>query len=233
MSEPFIKIRHLTKTYDLGRTRALDGVSLEIARGEFVAIQGPSGSGKSTLLNLLGGLDAPESGEVWVAGQSLSMNGDLSGFRARRVGLVFQLHNLIPSLTALENVLIPMIESAIPRARAIERARRLLERVGLPDKEHRLPTQLSGGERQRVAVARALANEPELILADEPTGSLDSQTEAKVLELLCEIHRERGVTIIVVTHDGEVARCANRIIQLRDGQIIQDSAVRTLVEPRA
>ncbi|MBI1742238.1 ABC transporter ATP-binding protein [Candidatus Acetothermia bacterium] len=225
MSKPLIQVIDLVKTYDLGQTRALDGISLEIESGEFVAIQGPSGSGKSTLLNIISGLDRAESGEVCVAGQRLSRNGDLARFRARTVGFIFQLHNLIPSLTALENVMIPMIEIELSKKEALQRAKTLLARVSLTGKEHRMPTQLSGGERQRVAVARALANQPELILADEPTGSLDSQTEAKVLGLLGEIHQERNVTLIVVTHSPEVAQKADRIIQVRDGKIVEDKRV--------
>jgi putative ABC transport system ATP-binding protein len=200
MSDRTVIARDLVKTYENGRTRALNGVSLEVFSGEFVAIYGPSGSGKSTLLNLIGALDRPDSGELWVAGENLTRShGDLAGFRARKVGFIFQLHNLIPSLTALENVLIPTLE--LNGRDAPARARELLERVGLADKAHRRPPELSGGERQRVAVARALVNNPALILADEPTGSLDSKTERAVLELLRELQSERGVTLILVTHD--------------------------------
>ncbi len=218
MSDRVVIARDLVKTYENGRTRALDGVSLEIFSGEFVAICGPSGSGKSTLLNLIGALDRPDSGELWVAGEDLARSrGDFAGFRARKVGFIFQLHNLIPSLTALENVLIPTLELNGRDAHA--RARELLERVGLADKAHRRPPELSGGERQRVAVARALVNNPELILADEPTGSLDSKTERAVLELLRGLHSERGVTLILVTHDPRVAQSADRVIELVDGRV--------------
>jgi putative ABC transport system ATP-binding protein len=221
MNEQIVIARDLVKTYDNGRTRALDGVSLEIFAGEFVAICGPSGSGKSTLLNLIGALDRPDSGELWVAGEDLTHSrGDLAGFRARKVGFIFQLHNLIPSLTALENLLIPTLELKEPRREAQARARELLERVGLADKAHRRPPELSGGERQRVAVARALINNPQLILADEPTGSLDSKTEKAVLDLLRELHRERGVTLILVTHDARVAQHADRVIELIDGRVV-------------
>jgi len=259
MSDRTVIARDLVKTYENGRTRALDGVSLEIFSGEFVAICGPSGSGKSTLLNLLGALDRPDSGELWVAGEDLTRShGDLAGFRARKVGFIFQLHNLIPSLTALENVLIPTLAlkgrplpQPLPgtergdltrslyasgegqgevgkgagglglreRARHDARARELLERVGLADKAHRRPPELSGGERQRVAVARALVNNPELVLADEPTGSLDSKTERHVLDLLRELQTERGVTLILVTHDPRVAQSADRVIELVDGRV--------------
>lgn len=221
MSEPIVVAHDLVKTYENGRTRALDGVTLEIARGEFVAIWGPSGSGKSTLLHLIGALDTPDSGELWVAGEDLTRpKGDLARFRARKVGFVFQLHNLIPSLTALENILIPTLELNHARRDAHVRARELLERVGLGDRAHRRPPELSGGERQRVAVARALVNNPELILADEPTGSLDSKTEKYVLDLLKELQSERGVTLILVTHDPRVAQTADRVIELLDGRVI-------------
>jgi putative ABC transport system ATP-binding protein len=222
MNKLLIKATNLRKTYDHGQTRALDDVSFAIDEGEFVAIQGPSGSGKSTLLNMISGLDQAESGELTVAGVRLGNSSDLSAFRSEIIGFIFQLHNLLPSLTVLENVMIPMVELRLNQKIARERARHLLERVQLLPKLHRLPTQLSGGERQRVAVARALANEPKLILADEPTGSLDSQTEARVLALLREIHRERGVTLVVVTHSAEVAQKADRIILMRDGRIIED-----------
>lgn len=221
MSEPIVIARDLVKTYENGRTRALDGVSLEIFKGEFVAICGPSGSGKSTLLNLIGALDRPDSGELRVAGEDLTCShGDLARFRARKVGFIFQLHNLIPSLTALENVLIPTLELNHSRRDAQARARELLERVGLADKAHRRPPELSGGERQRVAVARALVNTPELVLADEPTGSLDSKTEKHILDLLKELQVERGVTLILVTHDPHVAQRADRVIELLDGRVI-------------
>jgi len=218
MSDRTVIARDLVKTYENGRTRALNGVSLEVFSGEFVAICGPSGSGKSTLLNLIGALDRPDSGELWVAGENLTRShGDLAGFRARKVGFIFQLHNLIPSLTAIENVLIPTLE--LNGRDAPARARELLERVGLADKAHRRPPELSGGERQRVAVARALVNNPALILADEPTGSLDSKTERAVLELLRELQSERGVTLILVTHDPRVAQSADRVIELVDGRV--------------
>lgn len=220
MSDFVVIARDLVKTYENGRTRALDGVTLEVACCEFVAICGPSGSGKSTLLNLIGALDKPDSGELYVAGEDLAHNyGDLAGFRARKVGFIFQLHNLIPSLTALENVLIPTLELNHSRREAQARARELLERVGLSDKAHRRPPELSGGERQRVAVARALVNNPEIVLADEPTGSLDSKNEKQVLDILRELQAERGVTLILVTHDPRVAQTADRVIELLDGRI--------------
>ncbi|MCS6937184.1 MAG: ABC transporter ATP-binding protein [Candidatus Bipolaricaulota bacterium] len=220
MSEKIIIAKDLVKTYENGRTRALDGVSLEIVRGEAVAICGPSGSGKSTLLNLIGALDRPDSGELFVAGEDLvRQRGDLADFRARKLGFIFQLHHLIPSLTALENVLIPTLGVNGRDPEATGRATALLERVGLQGKFHRKPPELSGGERQRVAVARALINNPELILADEPTGSLDSKTERQVLELLYELCRERGATLLLVTHDPRVAQSADRVIEILDGRV--------------
>lgn len=220
MSDCIVIARDLVKTYENGRTRALDGVTLEIARGEFVAICGPSGSGKSTLLNLIGALDKPDSGELYVAGEDVAHSrGDLAGFRARKVGFIFQLHNLIPSLTALENVLIPTLELNHSRREAHARARELLERVGLGERAHRRPPELSGGERQRVAVARALVNNPDIVLADEPTGSLDSKNEKQVLDLLKELQSERGVTLILVTHDPRVAQTADRVIEIFDGRV--------------
>lgn len=220
MSDCIVIARDLVKTYENGRTRALDGVTLEIARGEFVAICGPSGSGKSTLLNLIGALDKPDSGKLYVAGEDVAHSrGDLAGFRARKVGFIFQLHNLIPSLTALENVLIPTLELNHSRREAHARARELLERVGLGERAHRRPPELSGGERQRVAVARALVNNPDIVLADEPTGSLDSKNEKQVLDLLKELQSERGVTLILVTHDPRVAQTADRVIEIFDGRV--------------
>jgi putative ABC transport system ATP-binding protein len=226
MSELIVMARDLVKSYEGGRTRALDGASLEVFAGEFVAICGPSGSGKSTLLHLIGALDRPDSGELWVAGEDVGhSHGDLAQFRARTVGFIFQLHNLIPSLTALENILIPTLELNHARCDTQARARRLLERVDLNDKAHRRPPELSGGERQRVAVARALVNNPELILADEPTGSLDSKTERQVLDLLKELRAERKVTLILVTHDPRVAQTADRVIEILDGRVKAPVAV--------
>ncbi len=220
-NEAIVQIKNLTKTYERGRLKALDNIHLEIRRGEFVAIQGPSGSGKSTLLNMIGALDKPDSGEVIIAGESLNQHRDLSRFRAHKVGFIFQLHNLLPSLTAHENVQIPMFELNLSRKQARDRAKKLLELVGLSERAEHLPTELSGGERQRVAVARALANEPEIILADEPTGNLDSKTEEKILKLFRSIHQQQGVTLILVTHDQKVADTADRVIKILDGRIIE------------
>jgi ABC-type lipoprotein export system ATPase subunit len=204
---------------------ALDKVNLTICAGEFVAVMGPSGSGKSTLLNLLGALDRPTSGVCQVAGQNLAKIRDLDRFRSKTVGFVFQLHNLIPTLTALENVEIPLQEEKMSDAARRERAERLLKLVGLGDRMHFMPAQLSGGQRQRVAIARALANNPAIILADEPTGNLDSKSTDEIMDLLRDLNREEGTTFIVVTHNPAVARAADRIITVRDGRILRDEQI--------
>lgn len=225
-TQALIETIHLTKIYGDGAgVRALDDVTLTVEHGEMVAVMGPSGSGKSTLLNLIGALDRPTEGQVLVNGQDLAQVRDLDAFRARTVGFVFQLHNLLPTLTAQENVEVPMLGQPISARERRQRARELLERVGLGHRLHHLPSQLSGGERQRVAIARALANHPPLILADEPTGSLDSQSGAEIMALLQSLNREQGVTIVVVTHDPRVARSAQRILTMRDGRIVDDHRV--------
>ncbi len=223
-----IQTFHLTKIYggDGAAVRALDDVTLTVHRGEMVAVMGPSGSGKSTLLNMLGALDRPTEGRVVVNGQDLAEVRDLDSFRAHTVGFIFQLHNLLPTLTAQENVEVPMLGQPIPARERRQRARELLEMVGLGHRLHHLPGQLSGGERQRVAIARALANRPPLILADEPTGSLDSQSGAEIMALLRRLNEEQGVTIVVVTHDPRVARSTQRILTMQDGRIVDDHRVR-------
>jgi len=219
--EAIVIARDLVKVYGDGAdVRALDGLTMTVERGEFVAVMGPSGSGKSTLLHILGALDRPTGGEVWVDGQNLARIRDLDTFRARTVGFVFQLHNLIPTLTARENVEVPMMGQPVSRRERRRRVEELLERVGLRDRMNHLPNQMSGGERQRVAIARALANNPALLLADEPTGNLDSQSGAEVVALMRELNRGLGTTIIIVTHDPSVARRADRILLMRDGRII-------------
>lgn len=224
MSDILIRIENLSKIYGSGESavRALDHVTLNIERGELLAIMGPSGCGKSTLLNMIGALDRPTEGEVWVAGENLARLKDVDHFRAQTVGFVFQLHNLLPTLTALENVEVPMQGQGKNKRAQREQAARLLEVVGLADRAQYLPNQLSGGQRQRVAIARALANNPATILADEPTGALDSQSGESLLNLLAELNHDQGATIIIVTHDRRVAQATHRIVRMRDGRIVED-----------
>ena len=217
-----IETHELTRIYgDSEEIRALDGVTLMVEAGEFLAIMGPSGSGKSTLLNVLGTLDLPTRGKVCVNGQDLSSLRDVDLFRAKTVGFMFQLHNLLPMLTARENVEIPMIGFLNGRLRRA-RAEELLALVGLGDRQNHLPGQLSGGQRQRVAVARALANQPPLVLADEPTGSLDTTAGQDLMRLLKELNQSEGVTFVVVTHDPAVARQTQRVIVMADGKIVRE-----------
>ena len=221
-----VETEALTKVYGDGdAVRALDGVSIQIRSGEFVAIMGPSGSGKSTLLNILGALDRPSAGVCRVAGKDLSKVKDLDRFRSRTVGFVFQLHNLIPTLSAVENVEIPLYEENMTERARRDRAEELLGLVGLSDRLHFLPNQLSGGQRQRVAIARSLANHPTLVLADEPTGNLDSHSTDEIMDLLRQLNRDRGVTFVVVTHNPAVARAADRIITFRDGKVVRDESM--------
>jgi len=224
-TEPIVELQRVWKIYRMGQWRrieveALRGVDLAVERGEFLAVMGPSGSGKSTLLHLMGCLDRPTKGRVLFEGQDVTRLGPsaLARIRNRRVGFVFQSFNLFPALTALGNVELPMIFAGMPRAERIYRAQELLSRVGLGERAKHLPSELSGGEQQRVAIARALANSPDLLLADEPTGNLDTETGRGVLSLLSEANRE-GVTVAVVTHDPEVAEAAGRKLGLRDGRI--------------
>lgn len=212
------------KHFDRGAIRALDGVDLAIEAGEFVAIVGPSGSGKSTLLHMLGALDTPDEGRVVIDGSSLAEERDLASFRRRTVGFVFQLHNLIPTLTALENVQVPLIEDGLTPSARRARASELLDRVGLSERMDSLPTTLSGGERQRVAIARALVNNPRILIADEPTGAVDSTNSQRIIDLLRDITRETGMTLVVVTHDPQVAEQADRIIRVLDGRVVTEAA---------
>jgi ABC-type lipoprotein export system ATPase subunit len=224
--DTIVETRELTKLYGDGEeVRALDGVDLAIRKGEMVAVMGPSGSGKSTLLNMLGGLDQPTSGQALISGQDLAKVRSLDRFRAQTVGFVFQLHNLLPTLTALENVEVPMRGQPISHRARRERAKELLALVALSDRMNHLPSQLSGGQRQRVAIARALANHPSLILADEPTGNLDTAAGEEIMNLLADLNVSQGTTIIVVTHDRRVARATDRILSMRDGHIVDDHAV--------
>jgi ABC-type lipoprotein export system ATPase subunit len=221
MNELAISARGVRKSFEEGRIVALAGMDLDVKAGEFVAIVGPSGCGKSTLLHLLAALDLPDEGSIRVAEHDLAERRALTHFRARHVGMVFQLHNLLPALTASENVQLPMFELALKARERRERADRLLGLVGLTGRESSRPPQLSGGERQRVAIARALANEPPILLADEPTGSLDSEAGRLVLDLLDELRRSRSLTLVLVTHDPAVAARADRIVRMLDGRAAQ------------
>jgi putative ABC transport system ATP-binding protein len=219
----------LRKTYTIGTqtVHALDGVDLTIARNEYVALMGPSGSGKSTLMNMLGCLDTPTSGSYLLNGKDVSRLDEdaLADIRNKEIGFVFQTFNLLPRYSALENVALPLIYAGVSRDEREERARQVLDQVGLADRMHHRPNELSGGQRQRVAVARALVNRPSIILADEPTGNLDSATSMEIMALFRAIH-EAGNTIIVVTHEEDIAACAQRIVRLKDGRVDSDAAAR-------
>jgi len=216
----------LTKVYGDGeKVYALNNVSFQVQAAEFVAVMGPSGSGKSTLLNMIGALDKPSSGKVIIDGHDLGSLHDLDRFRAKTVGFVFQMHNLIPTLTAIENVEVPMHGQGIGERERHQRATELLDMVGLKGRGQHLPSQLSGGQRQKVAIARALANSPAIILADEPTGNLDSVSGDEVLSVFETLHSQHGTTIMIVTHDANVARRTHRILMMRDGKIVQEDIV--------
>jgi ABC-type lipoprotein export system ATPase subunit len=227
MSESFFSARALTKTYTMGKRslEVLRGVDLDVARGEFLALRGASGAGKSTLLHLIGGLDSPNAGEIQFTGQNLAAfsEGKLTNFRNRRVGFVFQAYHLLPELTALENVCLPARMARTSAAQSEARGRELLARVGLKERLDHKPSELSGGEQQRVAIARALINEPELLLADEPTGNLDSRTGGEIIELLKSLRVEKNMTLIIATHDAKVAAHAQRVIELADGRIANET----------
>ena len=225
MAEPIIKLEEVWKTYQLGKTEvnALRGLNLEILPGAFVAIMGSSGSGKSTLLNMIGCLDFPTKGKVFLKDKDISKmpESQLSQFRGRVLGFVFQEFNLFQNLNAQQNVMLPMIFQGTSMEKRKERAEKLLDSVGLKDRMSHQPSELSGGERQRVALARAFANDPEVVIADEPTGNLDSVTGKRILEFLTKLHKEEGKTVIVVTHDLKVAEYAEKIIYIKDGQIVE------------
>jgi putative ABC transport system ATP-binding protein len=218
-----IELRKVTKIYELGGEKifALDNVSLEISDGDFIAIVGPSGSGKSTLANIVGGLDMPDSGSVLVNNEDISYLSDeeISAYRNRKIGFIFQSFNLQPTYTALENVMIPLMLARVAPKDRKKRAALCLKAVGLENRMNHLPGQLSGGQRQRVCIARALANDPEIIIADEPTGNLDSKKGAEIIDLLKSLNKESKITLIVITHDQQVAKEASKIITLKDGQI--------------
>lgn len=226
-TEAVIKVRDLTKVYQLGEidVHALRGVSLDIYPGEFVAIMGPSGSGKSTLMNMIGCLDSPSTGEYYLDGELVSnlVDDDLAAVRNKKIGFVFQKYNLLPRANAVENVELPLRYSEDPTGMTA-RAKATLEAVGLGDRMYHKPNELSGGQQQRVAIARALVNQPAIILADEPTGNLDSISGKEIMELLLKLNREQQTTIVVVTHDAEIARQAQRVIQLFDGKVVEQEA---------
>jgi putative ABC transport system ATP-binding protein len=232
-----VRLVHVVKTYTLGvaPVRALAGMSLAVSRGEFVAVMGPSGSGKSTLLHMIGGLDRPDSGEVWVDGQRLAdLNDDaVTLLRRRKIGFVFQFFNLLPTLTVAENVALPLLMDGAQRRESEARVVRMLGRVGLLARREHRPHELSGGEMQRVAIARALVIEPTVLLADEPTGNLDSSTGTEVLALLSEAVADLGQTIVMVTHNPRAAARSHRVVQLRDGAVVSDTRCDAATAPAA
>lgn len=220
--DSLVTIRGVEREFDGGQVRALRGVDLDIRQGETLAVVGPSGCGKSTLLQILGALDRPTRGEVFFGGQALSAIRDLSAFRAKEIGFIFQSFHLIPTLTAVENVQVPMLECGGTRVTRRKRAEELLASVGLEARLNHRPSHLSGGERQRVAVARSLANGPRLVLADEPTGNLDSANAARIMDLLLEAHSRHGTAMVLVTHDSAVAAQMGRVVRMLDGKVVFD-----------
>ncbi len=222
--ESLIKLENVGKTYKLGETQlsVLKGINLEIKPGYFVTIMGPSGSGKSTLMYLLGLLDMPSEGKIYLDGQDISdfSEDKLAELRGRKIGFVFQQFNLLQNLTALENVMLPMIFQQVPEDKRKEKAKKLLESVNLGQRMNHKPTEMSGGEQQRIAIARSLANDPEILIADEPTGNLDSSTGKMVMEILTKLHKEQNKTIVVVTHDPNIAHYSQNVIHIQDGQIV-------------
>lgn len=227
MTEALIRVEDLAKEYRMGSTvvPALCGVSLDIAAGDFVAVMGPSGSGKSTFMNLLGCLDHPSAGRYWLGGQEVSQlsSDELAQVRNRKIGFVFQHFNLLARTSALDNVALPLLYRGMPTLDRKQHAEQRLAQVGLAERIDHHPAQLSGGQQQRVAIARALANDPQLVLADEPTGALDSHTSVEIMALLQQLNRE-GITIVLVTHENDVAHFAKRIISFRDGKVVEDNA---------
>ncbi len=225
LPDVIILTHKLTREYDMGseQVRALKGVSLQIRRNEYVAVMGPSGSGKSTLMNLIGCLDTPTGGEYWLNGHQVSslQDDDLARIRNKEIGFVFQTFNLLPRATALHNVELPLIYAGLPTRTRRARAERALSRVGLADRMHHKPNELSGGQRQRVAIARALVNEPSILLADEPTGNLDSGTSAEIMQVFADLHGQ-GQTVVMVTHEADIAAHAARVVTLRDGLVAAD-----------
>jgi len=228
--ETVIQVEDLVKSYQLGKVLipALRGISFDVAKGEFLVLMGPSGSGKTTLLNLLGAIDKPASGRIFIDGRDITTlgEGELTKLRRHKIGFIFQFYNLIPSLTAVENVELPMLTAGVSRKDASKRALQLLETVGLAERVGHLPDELSGGEQQRVAIARALANKPSVILADEPTGDLDTKSGMEVVQILHDTSKKENATVIVVTHDPMVSEKADRILRMRDGQIIGEKGLK-------
>jgi putative ABC transport system ATP-binding protein len=224
--DPIIKLENIHKTYQLGKVslEAVKGVSLEINPGAFVSIMGPSGSGKSTLLNMIGCLDVPTSGRILLKGNDVAKMTEtqLAQLRGKTIGFIFQEFNLIPTLTALENVALPMTFQGVSKIKRQKRAKELLEILGLENRINHQPSELSGGERQRVAIARAFSNNPEVVIADEPTGNLDSKTGMKIMEVLTKFHKEERKTIVIVTHDPNIANYSEALINIKDGQIVKD-----------
>ena len=222
MTEEIIKLNNVHKDYQMGDSiiRALDGVDASIRKGDFIAIVGPSGSGKSTMMNMVGALDLATKGEIFLDGRDIEHleESELAQIRGRKIGFVFQTFNLIPTLTALDNVMLPMLFQGISREERVNRGKELMKKVGLSERMYHLPSELSGGQRQRVAIARALANDPEVILADEPTGNLDSKTGKEILDMFIKLNKE-GKTIIVVTHDSDIAKHARKVLKMKDGKL--------------
>jgi putative ABC transport system ATP-binding protein len=228
-ADAIIRVRGLTRDYEMGSetVQALRGVDLDIARNEYVAIMGPSGSGKSTMMNMIGCLDTPTAGEYWLNGVEVSRMSDdaLARVRNREIGFVFQTFNLLPRASALHNVELPLIYAGIRASDRRERARWALERVGLADRTHHRPNELSGGQRQRVAIARALVNDPSILLADEPTGNLDSVTSEEIMSVFADLHGQ-GQTVVMVTHEADIAKHAHRVVTLLDGRVDSDTVRR-------
>ena len=232
-NERVIQVENLVKIYRLGKVSipALRGISFDVAKGEFLVVMGPSGSGKTTLLNLIGAIDKPTSGRISIDGRDITTlgEGELTKLRRHKIGFIFQFYNLIPALTALENVELPMLTGGVSRKDASKRAFQLLETVGLAERVGHLPDELSGGEQQRVAIARALSNRPSVILADEPTGDLDTKTGMEVVQILYDTSKKENATVVAVTHDPMITERADRILHLRDGNIIGEKRLKELV----